>query len=44
MEELIEEYGKTILLVLLGAIVLSVIIFSWEAIGAYMVSFNDTIA
>ncbi len=44
MEELIEEYGRLILLVIIGAAILAVIVFSWDAIGEYMFYFNDTIA
>ncbi len=44
MEELIEEYGRLILLVIIGAVILTVIVFAWEVIGKYMIYFNDTIA
>jgi hypothetical protein len=44
MGELIEEYGRIILFVLIGVFVLSVIAFSWEAIGNYMIRFYDAIA
>lgn len=43
MEELVQEYGKVILAVIIGAIVLAVIAYSWGSIGEYMAYFNDTI-
>lgn len=41
MEEMIQEYGRVAITVLAGTFVLVAIGFSWEALGSFIIYFQE---